>query len=87
LYLDLNTYYDEQDRGGTPFTQSVQTFYALNRGFVICSGQGSFAKSIFRVSTMGEITFGDIDRLLAGVALLTVGYDRWITPGLDRISF
>ena len=30
LYLDLNTYLDKQDHGGTPFTQSVQTFYALD---------------------------------------------------------
>jgi len=135
LYLDLNTYCREQDRGGTPYTQSVQTFYALDEalaefeelggwrarhrcyaaladqvrhglvqlgirpllrdgassvvlnayhlprgiayerlhdhlkahGFVIYSGQGAFAKSIFRISTMGEITASDIDRLLAAV--------------------
>ena len=30
LYLDLNTYVSQQDRGGTPFTQSVQSFYALD---------------------------------------------------------
>lgn len=30
LYLDLTTYCDHQDRGGTPFTQSVQSFYALD---------------------------------------------------------
>ncbi len=30
LYLDLLTYLENQDRGGTPFTQSVQTFYALD---------------------------------------------------------
>ncbi|MDM9383709.1 2-aminoethylphosphonate aminotransferase [Chlorogloeopsis sp. ULAP01] len=29
LYLDLATYCREQDQGGTPFTQSVQAFYAL----------------------------------------------------------
>ena len=136
LYLDLNTYCREQDKGGTPFTQSVQTFYALAEallefgeqggwrarqqryaalanqlrtglkavgvqpllpdgassvvlnsyrlpigvsyerlhdhlkasGFVIYSGQGSFAKSIFRVSTMGEIHAADIERLVAAVA-------------------
>jgi len=133
LYLDLNTYCREQDRDGTPFTQSVQAFYALNEalaefeeqggwqarrqryaslaeqvrsglqalgvrpllpdgassvvlnayflpdgmtypqlhdglkqhGFIIYSGQGSFAKSIFRISTMGEINAADIERLLA----------------------
>jgi len=30
LYLDLNTYVTQQDRGGTPFTQSIQSFYALD---------------------------------------------------------
>lgn len=29
LYLDLHTYANQQDSGGTPFTQSVQSFYAL----------------------------------------------------------
>lgn len=29
LYLDLITYLDKQDNNGTPFTQSIQTFYAL----------------------------------------------------------
>jgi 2-aminoethylphosphonate-pyruvate transaminase len=135
LYLDLNSYCREQDRGGTPFTQSVQTFYALAEalsefaeqggwqarhqryqalagqvrsgllalgikpllpdgassvvlngyqlpanlgyerlhdhlkahGFVIYSGQGSFARSIFRISTMGELTGEDMQRLLLAV--------------------
>lgn len=30
VYLDLATYLKQQDAGGTPFTQSVQTFYALD---------------------------------------------------------
>lgn len=30
LYLDLAAYLANQDAGGTPFTQSVQTFYALD---------------------------------------------------------
>ena len=30
LYLDLRTYLSQQDSGGTPFTQSVQSFYALD---------------------------------------------------------
>jgi 2-aminoethylphosphonate-pyruvate transaminase len=29
LYLDLYSYLEQQDRNGTPFTQSVQTFYGL----------------------------------------------------------
>jgi len=138
LYLDLATYCREQDKGGTPFTQSVQTFYALAEalaefeeqggwrarraryqalaeqvrsglsalgirpllpegassvvlngyhlpanvtyerlhdhlkahGFVIYSGQGSYAKSIFRISTMGEVTGADMQRLVAAVGEL-----------------
>ena len=30
LYLDLGNYLQQQDAGGTPFTQSVQTLYALD---------------------------------------------------------
>ncbi len=30
LYLDLVTYLNAQDNNGTPFTQSIQTFYALS---------------------------------------------------------
>ena len=30
LYLDLATYLRQQDVGGTPFTQSIQSFYALD---------------------------------------------------------
>ncbi|HZT02319.1 MAG TPA: 2-aminoethylphosphonate aminotransferase [Steroidobacteraceae bacterium] len=34
------------------------------RGFVIYAGQGDLSKKLFRISTMGEITAADIDRLL-----------------------
>lgn len=135
LYLDLATYCQQQDKGGTPFTQSVQVFYALAealqeleeaggwrarhthysqlaslvrnellamgiepllpptsssvvlnayylpndlsyeelhsqlkaQGYVIYAGQGAFAKSIFRVSTMGAIARGDMERFVAVV--------------------
>lgn len=132
LYLDLNAYSQQQDLGGTPFTQAVQTFYALaealrelaeqggwrerqhhyaqliglvkdglkgmgikplladgessvvlhsfhlpqgidysefhdqlkRNGYVIYAGQGELAKSIFRISTMGAINRGDMERFL-----------------------
>ncbi len=135
LYLDLTTYCQQQDKGGTPFTQSVQTFYALAEAlqemaetggwrarhsyysqlanlvrnglisigikpllpsgsssvvlnayylpdnfsyeefhdqlkaqdFVIYSGQGNLAQSIFRVSTMGAITQADMERFVSVV--------------------
>lgn len=135
LYLDLGAYVATQDKNGTPFTQSIQTFYALDEaldelvdaggvelrrnlyqrrmsqvrsllleldivpllndedcscvlhayeipeftsyqqlhdklkaaGFIIYAGQGSYAKSIFRISMMGDISDSDIERL--GTAL------------------
>ncbi|OKH58987.1 2-aminoethylphosphonate aminotransferase [Scytonema sp. HK-05] len=135
LYLDLATYCQQQDKGGTPFTQSVQVFYALAealqeleeaggwrarhsyysqlvslvrdglfamgiqpllpatsssvvlnafylpegfsydefhdqlkaQGYVIYAGQGTLAKSIFRVSTMGAIARADMERFVAVV--------------------
>lgn len=139
LYLDLESYYRNQEQGGTPFTQSVQTFYALDEalsemqeqggwsfrhkqyeqlalqvregllvlginglmsaeessvvlnaydlptgvsyetlhdhlkesGFVIYAGQGELAKTMFRVSTMGEISSKDMEHFLAAVQALT----------------
>jgi 2-aminoethylphosphonate-pyruvate transaminase len=35
------------------------------RGFVIYAGQGSLAARLFRISTMGDLSAADIDRLLA----------------------
>jgi 2-aminoethylphosphonate-pyruvate transaminase len=136
LYLDLRGYLVQQDAGTTPFTQSVQAFYALDEalaelsdaggrparyaqyrtlahtvradlitlgirpllpeeqssvvlnayhlpadigyeplhdglkkaGFVIYAGQGTLARQIFRVSTMGAVTTSDMDRFAASLA-------------------
>lgn len=133
LYLNLSAYCQQQDLGGTPFTQAVQIFYALaealkelsdqggwrkrrqhyaeliglvrnglrgmgidplladgessvvlnsfhlprklsysefhdllkHRGYVIYAGQGEFAKSIFRISTMGAIQPEDMRGFLS----------------------
>lgn len=135
LYLDLAAYCRAQDARGTPFTPSVQSFYALAaalteladaggrkaryaqyaqladivaqgltnlgieavlpadqssvvlrsyrlppgvsydtlhdglkaQGFVIYAGQGELAKTIFRISTMGDIQAKDMHRLVAAV--------------------
>lgn len=135
VYLDLATYLRNQDARGTPFTQSVQTFYALSaaldelaeqggreararsycgrmaqvrqtleglgirpllpegesscvlngfhlpaglayeplhdglktRGFIIYAGQSALAQQIFRISTMGDISPADMDRLCAAL--------------------
>jgi 2-aminoethylphosphonate-pyruvate transaminase len=132
VYLDLSTYLERQDERATPFTQSVQTFYALDEalneffeeggwcgrqavlhermtrirevvvalgvnpvlpsaecscvlqsfelptwlhydtlhdalkrvGFIIYAGQGALSGRVFRISAMGDISEGDIDRLL-----------------------
>ena len=132
LYLNIRSYIEQQDKQGTPFTQSVQTFYALNEaldelfdeggqaqrlkiyqrrmgkvrealsvqqvkallplaecssvlhayelpsgisyeklhgslkasGFIIYAGQGELAKSLFRISMMGEISDDDTGRLI-----------------------
>ncbi len=39
-------------------------------GFVIYAGQGNLSKTLFRISTMGEVTPKDIDRLLGCFAPL-----------------
>ncbi len=40
------------------------------KGFVIYAGQGGLSKELFRISTMGAIEPGDMDRLIASVAEL-----------------
>ncbi|MDX1518639.1 MAG: 2-aminoethylphosphonate aminotransferase [Gammaproteobacteria bacterium] len=42
LYLDLCTYLEMQDQGGTPFTQSVQTFYALDEALRELADEGGW---------------------------------------------
>jgi len=37
-------------------------------GFVIYAGQGGFSGKLFRISTMGNVTAADIERLLKCVA-------------------
>lgn len=39
-------------------------------GFVIYAGQGDLSKTLFRISTMGDLMPADIDRLLASFARL-----------------
>lgn len=42
LYLDLETYCRHQDANGTPFTQSVQSFYALEEALSELQDQGGW---------------------------------------------
>ena len=39
-------------------------------GFVIYAGQGNLSKTLFRISTMGNLTSQDMDRLLRCFAQL-----------------
>ncbi len=40
------------------------------RGFIVYAGQGELAREIFRISTMGNITEYDIERLLASLEMV-----------------
>ena len=42
VYLDLNNYLQQQDAGGTPFTQSVQCFYALDEALRELQDEGGW---------------------------------------------
>lgn len=132
LYLDLQNYYQLQEKDGSPFTQAVQACYGLDEalaelsdqggwtarrdlyrartaqleeglarlgidpflregrssilgsyrlpagvnyeqlhdrlkaaGFVIYAGQGGLSSEMFRIAVMGDLSRGDLDRLLA----------------------
>jgi 2-aminoethylphosphonate-pyruvate transaminase len=146
LYLNLASYCNNQDQGGTPFTQSVHCFYALSEalaefaeqggwqqrrehyralagqvrqgfaklgikplmaedesscvlnayylpdgidyqtlhdrlkqaGFVIYAGQGGLAKTLFRISTMGQIDSDDMQRLLTAMQAITTNPDATV---------
>ena len=43
VYLDLDAYLTQQERGGTPFTQSVQGFYALHEALAEFADAGGQA--------------------------------------------
>ena len=38
------------------------------RGFIIYAGEGSLAADMFRISTMGDISHYDMERLLAALS-------------------
>ena len=59
LYLDLHTYAKQQDAGGTPFTQSVQSFYALDEALNEHREQGGWTarRELYR-SRMARVREG-----------------------------
>jgi 2-aminoethylphosphonate-pyruvate transaminase len=40
-------------------------------GFIIYAGQGKLSKTLFRISTMGNLTTADIDRLINSITRLS----------------
>lgn len=56
LYLDLRAYLEHQDRNGTPFTQSVQTFYALSAALDEFEAEGGWqARRASYRERLGEV--------------------------------
>jgi len=50
------------------------------RGFVIYAGQGSLSRDMFRISTMGDISHYDMERLLAALEEIFTGSDTGRLP-------
>ena len=56
LYLNIRAYIEQQDKDGTPFTQSVQTFYALNEALDELFDEGGQAQRLRVYQTrMGKV--------------------------------
>lgn len=68
VYLDLAGYAAEQDRGGTPFTQSVQCCYALDEALDEFSEQGGWQERRGRYRARMRIVGEGLTRL--GIELL-----------------
>ncbi|HIF50347.1 MAG TPA: 2-aminoethylphosphonate aminotransferase [Thiotrichaceae bacterium] len=63
LYLDLVTYLNAQDNNGTPFTQSVQTFYALAEALDELKDKGGWEKRQQQYWKLMDIVRNGLDKL------------------------
>lgn len=63
LYLDLVTYLKNQDNNGTPFTQSVQTFYALAEALDELKDKGGWQQRNQQYWTLMDIVRDGLDKL------------------------
>ena len=54
-YLDLQKYLEQQDAGGTPFTQSIQCFYALDEALQEFMARGGWEKRQQQYSMLMQI--------------------------------
>lgn len=68
LYLDLASYCREQDQGGTPFTQSVQCFYALTEALAELGEEGGWRRRHERYRALLDVVWEGFEDL--GVAPL-----------------
>ena len=63
LYLDLSSYAREQDRGSTPFTQSVQSCYALREALREFKEDGGWRARHERYRTLGYLVRSRFEEL------------------------
>lgn len=61
LYLDLRTYVEEQQRGGTPFTQAVPAFYALAEALREFFEEGGWRARRRRYRELAELTAAGLE--------------------------
>ncbi len=63
LYLDLNVYLKNQDANGTPFTQSVQSFYALAEALDELKDEGGWQQRRIVYRKRMEIVYEGLKKL------------------------
>jgi 2-aminoethylphosphonate-pyruvate transaminase len=75
----VKTLLDREDAYGATLTSwqlpAGKSYEALhshlkNEGFVIYAGKGKFDGAIFRIAVMGDLSEGDLDRLVGGLRAL-----------------
>ena len=65
LYLNLRSYLDSQDNGGTPFTQSIQSFYTLDEALSELKDEGGW-------QTRNQIYWQRINKVRDGLDALGI---------------
>jgi 2-aminoethylphosphonate-pyruvate transaminase len=63
LYLDLITYLKAQDNNGTPFTQSIQTFYAIDEALDELKDKGGWQQRNQQYWTLMDIVRNGLAKL------------------------
>ncbi len=92
LYLDLSNYLEQQDKGGTPFTQAVQSMYALNEALDEHRDQGGWTsrqkiyKQRLKIVDEGLLALG-IKPYLPIQELSCVLHSYYLPDGHDYAQF